>query len=99
VAALRARAVGALLALVLAIPACASDRAPPDRSADEVMQRHEADLMSIPGVVGVGVGQCDGKACIKVLVERETPELARTVPEELEGVRVDLEETGQIRAQ
>jgi hypothetical protein len=89
----------AILALVLAFAACASDR-PPDRSpADEVKQRHEAELMSIPGVVGVGLGQCDGQACIKVLVERETPEVAETVPTNLEGVRVVLEEIGQVSAQ
>ena len=95
----RASVMGALLALVLAIPACASDRAPPQRSADEVKRRHEAELMSIPGVVGVGVGQCEGQACIKVLVERETPELAGAVPNDLEGIRVDLEEIGKVSAQ
>jgi hypothetical protein len=99
VAALWAGAVGALLALVLVIPACASDSAPPERSADEVKQRHEAELMSIPGVVGVGVGHCDGQACIKALVEEETPELARAVPTDLEGIPVELEEIGQVRAQ
>jgi hypothetical protein len=84
---------------VLAIPACTSDPSPDRSPADAVKQRHEAQLMGIPGVVGVGVGQCEGQACIKVLVERETPELAGTVPEELEGVRVDLEEIGQVSAQ
>jgi hypothetical protein len=99
VAASRARVIGLLLALVLIIPACASDGAPPEPSADEVKQRHEAELMSIPGVVGVGVGQCDGQACIKALVEEETPELARVVPTDLEGIPVELEEIGQVRAQ
>lgn len=95
----RVRARAALLALVVAIPACASDR-PPDRSpADEVMQRHEAELMSIRGVVGVGIGQCDDRSCIKVLVERETPELAGALPADLEGVPVELEEIGSVSAQ
>jgi hypothetical protein len=99
VAALRARVIGPLLALVLAIPACASDGAPPERSADEVKQRHEADLMSIPGVVGVGIGRCDEQACIKVMVEQETPQLAGAVPTDLEGIPVELEEIGQVSAQ
>jgi hypothetical protein len=91
--------MGALLALGLAIAACASDR-PPDRSlADEVMQRHEAELMSIQGIVGVGIGQCDDQSCIKVLVERETPELAEAVPTDLEGIPVELEEIGSVYAQ
>ena len=91
--------MGALLALVVAFAACASDR-PPDRSlADEVMQRHEAELMSIQGIVGVGIGQCDDQSCIKVLVERETPELAEAVPTDLEGIPVELEEIGSVYAQ
>jgi hypothetical protein len=91
--------VGALLAAVLAIPACTSDRPPAQVPADEVKQRHEADLMSIPGVVGVGVGQCDEQACIKVFVEQETPEVAGIVPADLEGVPVVVEEIGQVSAQ
>jgi len=55
--------------------------------------------MRIPGVVGVGVGQCDEQACIKVLVERQTPEVAAVVPTNLEGIRVVLEEIGQVSAQ
>ena len=91
--------MSALLALVLANPACASDRLPAPSPADDVKQRHEAELMRIPGVVGVGVGQCDEQACIKVLVERQTPEVAAVVPTNLEGIRVVLEEIGQVSAQ
>jgi hypothetical protein len=55
--------------------------------------------MSIPGIVGVGLGQCDDQSCIKVLVERETPELAEAVPTDLEGIPVELEEIGSVYAQ
>jgi hypothetical protein len=96
---MRAAAMGAQLVLALIIPACASDRPPAQGPADEVKQRHEADLMSIPGVVGVGVGQCDEQACIKVFVEQETPELAGAVPTDLEGVPVELEAIGKVSAQ
>jgi hypothetical protein len=91
--------MAALLVLVLGTAACASDRPPEQSPADAVKQRHEAELMSIPGVVGVGVGKCDEQACIKVLVERETPELAAAVPADLEGVPVEVEEIGQVSAQ
>ena len=91
--------MGAMLALVLSIPACTSDPPPAPAPADQVRQRHEADLMGIPGVVGVGVGQCQGQACIKVLVEQRTEELAGAVPTDLEGVPVELEEIGQVSAQ
>lgn len=90
--------VGALLGVGLANPACADRLSVPGR-ADEVKQRHEEELMRIPGVVGVGVGQCDEQACIKVFLERQTPELAGIIPDELEGVQVELEEIGRVSAQ
>mgnify|MGYP006990010526 CR=1 FL=1 len=55
--------------------------------------------MSLPGVVGVGIGECEGKPCLKVLVERKTPELERQIPSELEGFKVELEESGPLQTQ
>jgi hypothetical protein len=54
--------------------------------------------MSLRGVVGTAEGSCDGTPCILVLVDRLTPELRRKIPEQLEGIRVDVRETGAIRA-
>ncbi|HMQ53570.1 MAG TPA: hypothetical protein PKE64_16035 [Anaerolineae bacterium] len=65
----------------------------------EVQAKHEAQLMSLPGVVGVGIGECEGKPCLKVLVERKTPELERQIPSELEGFKVELEESGPLQTQ
>lgn len=64
----------------------------------EVLQEHSVDLMSIPGVVGVGQGLCDNQPCIKVFVVKKTPELEDKIPEKLEGYTVKIEETGIIRA-
>jgi hypothetical protein len=54
--------------------------------------------MSLSGVVGTAEGQCAGKPCILVLVERLTPALRQAIPSELEGVRVEVRETGRIEA-
>ena len=68
------------------------------RDVKEVMDAHAAELMAIPGVVGVYTGVLDdGTPCIKVMVKKRTPELQQKIPQNLEGVPVVIEETGEIR--
>jgi hypothetical protein len=55
--------------------------------------------MSLRGVVGTAEGSCGGQPCILVLVDTLTPDLRKKLPEEIEGIRVEVRETGQIRAQ
>jgi hypothetical protein len=64
----------------------------------EVLSEHVRALKSIPGVVGVGQGLCEGEPCIKVFVIKRTPELEKEIPDTLEGYRVIIEETGVIKA-
>jgi hypothetical protein len=76
--------------------------------AMDVKHRHEEELMAQPGVIGVGVGFRDQggaqstEVAIVVLVEKKRPasELAldQLLPRELEGVPVDVLETGSIDA-
>jgi hypothetical protein len=63
-----------------------------------VKERYEAELMSIPGVVGVGIGERDGDIVIVVMVEERTDLIDKRVPAMLEGYRVIIEETGPIIA-
>ncbi len=45
-------------------------------SVEEVKRRHEASLMKIRGVVGVGIGRYpDGRDCIRVYVEKDHPRI------------------------
>lgn len=69
--------------------------------AIEVKRRHEHGLMGIPGVVGAGVGlsQETGQVVIEVYVEKQTPDLQRTLPRALEGVPVKMVVTGKIYTQ
>ncbi len=67
--------------------------------AQPALERHETQIMSIPGVAGMGIGECDEHPCIKVFVEVLTPELKDQIPKDLEGVKVDIEETGPFEIQ
>ena len=66
-----------------------------------VKERHESRLLSIPGVVGVGVGLSDrvaGHPVIEIYVKQGTDSLRRTLPASLDGVEVKIVETGEIFA-
>lgn len=68
------------------------------KTIESVLQGHTDALMSLPGVVGTAQGECAGTPCIKVYVVQETPQLLDRIPAAIEGYRVVVEETGEIRA-
>src|SRR3954471_1344202 len=70
----------------------------PQRDINSVLRDHDKQLMAVPGVVGVYIGQLgDHKtSCIKVMLARETTKASR-IPKTLEGYRVITEVTGEIR--
>jgi hypothetical protein len=69
----------------------------------EAMSRHEDDLLALPNVNGVGIGERDGKTVIKVFVTEKVPESSlapeERVPASLGGYEVDVEEIGIVEAQ
>ena len=73
--------------------------APPRMTIAEVLAAHTDRLMALPGVVGIGEGAVDGLPAVHVLVTELTDDLRRRLPEELEGYRVQVVETGVIRPQ
>jgi hypothetical protein len=86
----------------------AEERDPAAR-AQAVKARYEQELMNYPGVVGVGVGlrrrggRLEEQVCIVVMVreKRHAADLSpdELLPGELDGVPVDVQETGILRAQ
>src|SRR5687767_9467883 len=70
----------------------------PTKSVAEVLDDHVDHLMSIPGVAGVGIGDCGGTPCIKVFVTETTSSVTRHIPTRLDGYEVAIEETGEFRA-
>jgi hypothetical protein len=65
---------------------------------EQVKERHETELMAIKGVVGVGIGECEGEPCVKVLLENDSPDLKRQIPTQLDGYPVDTEVVGSLEA-
>ncbi len=65
---------------------------------EEVKRRHEASLMKIRGVVGVGIGRKDGKDCIRVYVEKDSPKVLAALPSDLEDVPVEIVISGAFKA-
>lgn len=68
------------------------------RPIEQVLKAHTDSLMAIPGVVGTAIGEFEGKPCIRVLVVKKTKELDQKLPAVLEGYRVVVDETGEIKA-
>lgn len=69
-----------------------------EASIQEVQEAHTPEWMAVPGVVGTGIGLCDAEPCIRVFVTRLTEEIEREIPAEVEGYRVRIEVTGEVRA-
>ncbi len=70
----------------------------PQRDINTVMEAHVNDLMAIPGVTGVAIGEMEDKTpCILVLVVEETDEINRRIPKTLEGHPVRIFESGEIK--
>jgi len=91
-----------LLTLALALSAgCYSqskDRETmPNREINAVMDAHVQELMEIPGVTGVAVGETDeGIPCILILILEDSDEIKNELPKELEGHPVRTMVTGEI---
>ncbi len=77
----------------------ANNRSSPRRDINVVLADHDAQLMAIPGVVGVYVGLLgDQKTpCLKVMLARKDESLERSIPRRIEGYPVVTEITGEIR--
>ena len=59
-------------------------------SVADVKRRHESRLMKMRGVVGVGIGQKDGKECICIYVEKDYPKIRNVLPQALDEVPVEV---------
>ncbi|HKW42739.1 MAG TPA: hypothetical protein VJP06_01005 [Thermoplasmata archaeon] len=65
---------------------------------EEIKRRHEARLMKMRGVVGVGIGKKDGKDVIRIYVEEDNPKIRTTLPQALDEVPVEIVVSGSFRA-
>ncbi len=65
---------------------------------EQVLQRVTDEWMTVPGVVGTGLGLCDGRPCIKVFATRSRAELGSAIPESVGGHPVVIEPTTPFQA-
>ncbi|MDH7503411.1 MAG: hypothetical protein QHJ82_11975 [Verrucomicrobiota bacterium] len=75
------------------------DMVPVQRDINAVLSDHQAELMALPGVVGVCVSLLEDQKteCIKVLLARKDRAVEKRIPTMLEGYRVVTEVTGEFR--
>ena len=64
---------------------------------EQAQEELTPQVMSLPGVVGIAIGECEGKPCIKVLVASKTRELMGKIPPTYKGYKVTVDEVGEIR--
>lgn len=74
-----------------------------DISIAEAKTHHEDELLVLPNVTAVGIGERAGEPVIKVFVTEKVPESAlapeERVPTSLDGYEVEVEAIGFIEAQ
>lgn len=59
-----------------------------------VQARHEAEILALPGVQAIGITREGGKLMFVAFGPQRTPELARLLPREIEGVPLYFMELG-----
>ena len=69
-------------------------------SIQEIKKRHENQLLTLPGVVSVGIGRDkDGNPAIIVGLDGSHPEIEAQIPRTLDDYPVLIEVIGPIKAQ
>jgi hypothetical protein len=88
-----------LVFLAACHPQMRKDIGPVQRDINAVLEDHKAELMALPGVVGVCTSLLEDQKteCIKVLLARKDRNLQKRIPRMLEGYRVVTEVTGEFR--
>ena len=61
---------------------------------EEILKKHENELMNLPNVISVGLGEKNGKEVIIVFVKEKIPELrldkSAVIPKMIEGFETDV---------
>jgi hypothetical protein len=71
------------------------------RELNAIRDRHRAEVMALPGVVGLGVGASSrdpSKLVITVHVHTATPELREAIAARLENAPLEIREAGESKA-
>jgi hypothetical protein len=70
---------------------------------ESVKRKYEDQLMGLPNVNGIGIGERDGRDVLKVYVTQKVPEYQlkpdEIIPKVLDGYEVDVDDIGFVTAQ
>ncbi len=71
-----------------------------ERLAMRVQERIENGVLALPGVTAIGIGRAgdSDRVVVRVHMEESRPEIARAIPENIDGVPVELVESGRLHA-
>lgn len=70
-----------------------------DPNFDQILSEATETFMVLPGVTGVGEGECAGKRCIVIFVAMKTPEIETRVPATFKGIPIEVRELGVVEPQ
>jgi hypothetical protein len=65
----------------------------------QVKNKHEKEWMARKEVVAVGIGKTDGETGIIISVSAKSDKLRVEIEEQIEGVPVKIQQTGEFKAQ
>ncbi len=65
---------------------------------NDVKKKYEKKIMTIPGVVGIGIRKLDDQDAITVLVAERTEIINQQIPQQLKGFPVIIQESGTFHA-
>jgi len=72
-------------------------------SIKSVKRKYEDQLMGLPNVTGIGIGEREGREVLKVFVTQKVPESelkpTEIIPKVLDGYEVDVDDIGFVTAQ
>lgn len=67
--------------------------------AKRIKGQIEKDWLAYPGVTAFGIGQTSaGRVCLVVSVNKVEQQILDYFPEMVEGIPVEIQETGEIKA-
>lgn len=69
-----------------------------NKDIEQVFHEQHDLIMAMPGVVGMGIGLCGTRPCIKVYVGSSTTSPIPHLPEFIDGHEIEIEFTGPIRS-
>ncbi len=65
----------------------------------QAKEKHQAELMALPGVVSIGIGLSEEETVIIIGLDGKHPCTEKALPKELQGYKVVSQNVGTVKAQ